>query len=125
FPPKACPLAASLTLDVVNQSGVQTTQLYYLEQTPGVFAVTSSIGYATIWATGLGPVRTSGPYQMTTLQPLASVNGTPAEILFSGIAPGWLGLYQVNVGIPTGAVYPAMLTFQAGGYAASFNVAAP
>ncbi len=32
----------------------------------------------------------------------ADVNGTTAKVAFSGLAPGFAGLYQVNVTIPTG-----------------------
>ena len=37
---------------------------------------------------------------MTWLQPTVAVGGIAAEVLFSGYAPGLLGLYQVNIVIP-------------------------
>jgi uncharacterized protein (TIGR03437 family) len=43
-----------------------------------------------------------------TLQPWVGVGGLQAPVLFSGYAPGFLGLYQINIVIPgaapTGAV---------------------
>ena len=32
----------------------------------------------------------------------ASIGGVPAEILFQGLAPGFVGLYQVNLRVPSG-----------------------
>lgn len=28
------------------------------------------------------------------------LGGKPAPILFAGLAPGWVGLYQINFGVP-------------------------
>jgi minor extracellular serine protease Vpr len=62
-----------------------------------------------IYANGLGPVDNQPPSgEITPAQPLAStrvlpvvtVGGKPAEVLFSGLAPFNVGLYQVNVRIP-------------------------
>jgi uncharacterized protein (TIGR03437 family) len=74
------------------------------DRTPGVFATTTNAdGTATIWATGLGAVRSAGD---TLWQPRVEINGTNAPVLFSGLAPGWMGLYQVNVRLPVGAAPP-------------------
>ena len=64
-----------------------------------------------IYATGLGPVDnppTSGlpaelPLRETLTQPTVSIGGEPAEVLFSGLAPGLIALYQVNVRVPAGS----------------------
>jgi uncharacterized protein (TIGR03437 family) len=56
-----------------------------------------------IYATGLGPVQSAGGgLQATTLSPLVTVGGVPAKPLFSGLAPGFPGLYQLNVQVPAG-----------------------
>ena len=62
---------------------------------------------------GLGPVSpapvtgapapASEPLARTTLTPAVTVGGSNADIIFSGLAPGFVGLYQVNVVIPAAA----------------------
>jgi uncharacterized protein (TIGR03437 family) len=60
---------------------------------------------------GLGPVNggpASGEYASgttlahTKVDPTVSIGGQPATVLFSGLAPGFPGLYQVNAVVPTG-----------------------
>jgi uncharacterized protein (TIGR03437 family) len=64
-----------------------------------------------IYATGLGPTSPSfvtgqpggtSPPNNTTETPVVSINGAPALVLFSGLAPGFAGEYQVNAIIPAG-----------------------
>jgi uncharacterized protein (TIGR03437 family) len=64
-----------------------------------------------IYCTGLGPVTSqpatgsaalTDPLSMTTTIPSATIGETPAPVLFSGLAPGYVGLYQVNVQVPAG-----------------------
>ncbi len=61
-----------------------------------------------IFCTGLGPTDPpveagqpagSSPPSQTLITPVVLVEGVPAEVLFSGLAPGFVGLYQVNVRI--------------------------
>ena len=65
-----------------------------------------------IYCTGLGPVdqpQVTGelaPSQTlvnTTVRPTVSIGGQPATVSFSGLAPGFAGLYQVNVTVPPNA----------------------
>ncbi|MBM3745386.1 MAG: hypothetical protein FJW34_06280 [Acidobacteria bacterium] len=65
-----------------------------------------------LFLTGMGPVlpvlRTgepgpANPPAVTWLQPTVAVGAVGAEALFSGYAPGLLGLYQVNIVIPDAA----------------------
>jgi len=62
-----------------------------------------------VYATGLGKVEPapptgqpapSSPLPVTVEQPTVTISGFPAEVLFSGLAPGFAGLYQLNVRIP-------------------------
>jgi uncharacterized protein (TIGR03437 family) len=68
--------------------------------------------YLSIFATGLGPVTNqprsgmpapSQPVSLTTTVPVVTIGGLPAPVTFSGLAPGFVGLYQVNVQVPAGA----------------------
>ena len=63
-----------------------------------------------IFTTGLGatdpPLATgqtgasSPPLNRTVMVPVVMIGGAPAEVLFSGMAPGFVGLYQVNARVP-------------------------
>ncbi|MBI2815785.1 MAG: putative Ig domain-containing protein [Acidobacteria bacterium] len=68
-----------------------------------------------------GQVAGSSPLQMTTTTPVVLIGGVPAEVLFSGLAPGFVGLYQVNALVPqdiaTGGAVP--LQIQMGGNASN------
>ena len=63
-----------------------------------------------IFATGLGAVRPAvasgapapSPAPTTISSALVNIGGIPAAIEFSGLAPGFVGLYQVNVIVPGG-----------------------
>lgn len=61
-----------------------------------------------IFATGLGAVNsppadgTAGNGQMTTVMPTVTIGGSNASVSFSGLAPGFAGLYQVNAVVPSG-----------------------
>jgi adhesin/invasin len=61
-----------------------------------------------IYCTGLGAVS-SPPAdgvpangQPTTVTPTVTIGGAPATVSFSGLAPGFVGLNQVNVRVPSG-----------------------
>ncbi len=61
-----------------------------------------------IYGTGLGLVSTqqadgtSANGESTIALPSVTIGGTPAMVTFSGLAPGFVGLNQVNVVIPSG-----------------------
>ena len=62
-----------------------------------------------IYCTGLGvtdpwvDAGVAAPTALTAVQPLVEIGGVSAPVLFSGLAPGFVGLYQVNVQIPDSA----------------------
>jgi uncharacterized protein (TIGR03437 family) len=63
--------------------------------------------YLTLWATGLGAVEgrveTGAPATAalrTMLVPKVTLGGVPAQVLYSGLAPGFVGLYQMNIQVP-------------------------
>jgi uncharacterized protein (TIGR03437 family) len=76
----------------------------------------------TIYGTGPGPVAGVGdayaapadPPATTALQPSLVIGGREARVLFSGLAPGFVGLWQINAAVPpdapTGADIPLQIT---------------
>ena len=68
--------------------------------------------YLEIYATGLGSVsRLQGDGQPKTpanvaisRTPVVTIGGVPAAVTFSGLAPGGVGLFQINAQIPDGAL---------------------
>ena len=77
---------------------------------PEIFAVSRGASSWTIWATGLGPVTnppatgqaasSSPPSQLVEQNVRVTIAGADAAATFAGLAPGFAGLYQVNVDPP-------------------------
>jgi len=68
--------------------------------------------YILVYCTGLGPVTNqpatgepapSSPLAETTTRPTVTIGGVPAQVQFSGLAPGAVGEYQVNALVPENA----------------------
>ena len=75
-----------------------------------------------VYAAGLGPVSPqvpsgaaapSSPLSRTTLPVTAKIGGLDAVVTFAGLAPGFAGLYQVNVVVPPAGAGPQDLTLYA------------
>ncbi len=72
---------------------------------PGIFFDTASGNgailrqgeYLQVYATGLGMVEQRDGLQYASMPVAAFVNGVRAEVQYAGLAPGFVGLYQVNV----------------------------
>jgi len=85
-------------------------------------APTRAGAFITIYCTGLGAVASPllegnpapSPPTTTASIPQVSIGNVPAQVTFSGLAPGYAGLYQVNVqvptGVPSGNAVPVVLT---------------
>ena len=104
---------------------------------PGVFVVTHLDGsvvssgnpasaneVVVVYASGLGPVN--GPMvtgqaastttlQATTQQATATLGSLKAAVSFSGLTPGFIGLYQVNLQVPANPAPGSFLTISIGG----------
>jgi uncharacterized protein (TIGR03437 family) len=76
-----------------------------------------------IYCTGLGPVTNqpatgspspNNPLSRTTSPPSVVIGGALANVVFSGLAPGAVGLYQVNALVPSaaakGSAVPAVIS---------------
>jgi hypothetical protein len=81
---------------------------------PGGLAVDPAAGSTVIqiYCTGLGAVTNqpatgsaalSDPLSWTAATPNVTISGAAGTVLFSGLAPGAVGEYQVNVLVPAGA----------------------
>jgi len=79
--------------------------------------------FVSLFGTGLGAVRNrpalgspspSNSLATTTATPTVTVGGVDANVSFSGLAPGYVGLYQVNIQVPdtapSGAAVPVILS---------------
>ncbi|MEO5926621.1 MAG: cytochrome c peroxidase [Bryobacteraceae bacterium] len=83
--------------------GTAALQLPVVPASPGIFAaVASASGTLTLYATG-GGALSKDALPLLLLNATVTVNGTPAKVLYAGIAPGLVeGANQVNVQLPAG-----------------------
>jgi uncharacterized protein (TIGR03437 family) len=92
--------ASDVSVQVVTPLGESAVVRVPLQRVqPGIFpgAVLRRGEFLEVYATGLGAVRQDGSFQRVVSTVEVLVNGQPAEVLFAGLAPGFVGLYQVNV----------------------------
>jgi uncharacterized protein (TIGR03437 family) len=69
---------------------------------PGIFAGAVVGDYIEIYCTGLGPTKLANGFQQTASMPIVFVGAVPVQPVYSGLAPGLPGVYQVNAQIPKG-----------------------
>jgi uncharacterized protein (TIGR03437 family) len=79
---------------------------------PGSTPAKAGVDYIQIYCNGLGPVSNSPVYgaqalgglnlSETPTTPVVTIGGMPATVVFSGLAPGLVAVYQVNALVPAG-----------------------
>jgi uncharacterized protein (TIGR03437 family) len=91
-----------------NGQGAILDASYHLVDSSNPAAAGSTV---LIFCTGLGAVTNQPPtgspagdtpLSETAITPTVTIGGAPAQVTFSGLAPGYVGLYQVNVQVPAG-----------------------
>jgi uncharacterized protein (TIGR03437 family) len=100
--PDNTPLGTA-TFTVSAAAGLQASTTGSIVATaPGIFpqGVVVNGRALVVYCTGLGPTAAAGSLQTTVLTPTVFVGATPVTPFFSGLAPGFRGLYQVNAIIP-------------------------
>jgi len=129
--PLVSPGAASMLVQR-DGAGSNPVRIVVAPSVPGIFALAENQGLIqnedgavndpgnparrgssiTIWATGQGAVTPSvpagqaapaTPLSKTIGTPAVTIGGIPAQILFSGLAPGYVGFWQINAIVPENA----------------------
>ena len=100
--PPQTPVGTATIAAQVSGGAAPSIEVPVVAEQPGIFAVVPRAGYVEIYATGLGATQPSGQLSVTTQMPAVFFGPTPAVPIFSGLAPGFVGLYQVNVAVPAG-----------------------
>jgi uncharacterized protein (TIGR03437 family) len=97
-------LKASATINLVSaQPGIFSGAVVHADTGASALNTPVSAGdYIAIYCTGLGPTKVSGGLARTTVTPTVYLGATPMSPSYSGLAPGFVGLYQVDVQIPPG-----------------------
>jgi|GEM_PF-3196199 len=94
--------------DVINGSIVQPENAF-----PGSVSQPAKLGgVVTLFANGLGPVdpevlsgtNSLDALRSATVPVTVTVGGAEAQVLFAGLTPEFVGLYQINIIIPFGVV---------------------
>jgi len=109
-------LAAAPAIFTLNSNGTGQGAILYgatfvapANSVPGQASQPVPVGYpVSIYCTGLGAetaVSNNGfqSYNLQTAYPTVTIGGVPATVQFSGLSSQYVGLYQVNVTVPTGA----------------------
>jgi uncharacterized protein (TIGR03437 family) len=140
--PSNAPLGADNLVLTRSGVGSVTVSVSIAAAAPAIFAVVNAAPnafanggtYISIYCTGLGGVTNppadgaaapGAPYSNTLLAPTVSVGGTAGTILYSGLAPTLVGVYQVNAFVPLVPSYGAPVTLGVGGASATVSYSYP
>ncbi len=115
--------SASLVVTVNGQAQPAVTVPVTALQ-PEIFTVQRQGLAWTVWATGLGDVSNrpgsgqpspASPLARTTAEAQVTIGGVNAPVFYSGLTPGFAGLYQVNATPPEGVSQDAEVILTVGG----------
>jgi uncharacterized protein (TIGR03437 family) len=71
---------------------------------PGEYLVMYLVGLgATNPSVASGAATPASPLHPATIQPTVTVGSQTSTVLFAGLTPGFVGLYQIDFQVPTGA----------------------
>lgn len=102
------PAIFSTNAQGTGQGAIQDSSYHLVDSSNPATAGTTTV---LIYCTGLGAVTNrpatgsaspSSPLAETTTTPAVTIGGVPATPSFNGLAPDYVGLYQVNVLVPAG-----------------------
>jgi uncharacterized protein (TIGR03437 family) len=114
---------ASLTVSSVNRTSLPVP-LSIAPASPAILAAVRSPGALVLYMTGLGAtvpevaegtVAPTSPLSRTVAQPTVLVSGEAVPVFFSGMAPGLVGVYQVNAILPADAPSKFEVVVRTGG----------
>ena len=63
---------------------------------------TVGMPYSFLFTAAGGAASPSSPLAQPSIAPTLTINGAPSPILFAGLTPGLVGLYQMNLQVPAG-----------------------
>ena len=118
------PATLAVTTGATGSSAAR--ELHIAPAAPRIVAVVGgkAAGYLVIYATGLGrvdPEAVAGapgpaqPLARTVLEPIVRVGRVAARLMFSGLAPGLVGVYQINAEWPAEVSAPVDITVESAG----------
>jgi uncharacterized protein (TIGR03437 family) len=99
---------------VVNQNGAVNSASQPASGGSVIAAYVTGLG-AVSPAIGDGQEAPDSPLSRVTNQVTAMIGSIPAQVQFAGLAPGFAGLYQVNILVPSLAAGQYALTIAAAG----------
>jgi hypothetical protein len=113
---------SSLTVSSVNRTSLPVP-LSIVPASPVILAAVRSPGALVLYMTGLGVsipevgegvVTPLSPLSQTVVQTKVLISGQAASVFFSGMAPGLVGIYQVNAILPDDVSSKFEVVVQAG-----------
>jgi len=97
-------IAAYSTGDAIAQHGDYSLVTATAPAHPGEWITLYLVGMgATTPAVGSNQTAPSSPLAHAAVQPAVTIDGAPSQVLYAGLTPGGIGLYQINCQVPQGA----------------------